>query len=241
MCKKLNFSFKTKFRCLDTYCIYVLATYIFISLKVSCYITLKYIKHVQHLWFYLSFAIVGDTLTKRYNEEAEQKRDKGNHRHRDHSPMLLIASHWYRIQHSGKISITNASAINIDFPCFLPNAWIQADMLCLKRRREMETENGFTSGSAECTGRQTLFLQQSLEEVNGQSLEGRRGGERTYNINNALLSKTASFSRGQIKFQHTSITPTQVMQFIQDSLCLNTAASWKIPTLHQTDNRCCSI
>lgn len=50
-------------------------------------------------------------------------------------------------------------------------------MLYVKYKREIQTENGITSGSAEYKGRQTLALQQSLEEATGQSLEGKRGGE----------------------------------------------------------------
>lgn len=48
-----------------------------------------------------------------------------------------------------------------------------------KQKREKETENRITSGSAEYTGGQTLVLQQSLEEENGQSLEGKRERENT--------------------------------------------------------------
>lgn len=106
-----------------------------------------------------------------------------------------------------------------------------------KQKREKETENRITSGSAEYTGGQTLVLQQSLEEENGQSLEGKREREHI-NItlplsNKQLVTHRVTSSRTLFNLQ-PSLTTTWVMR-------LHTTARWKMPSLLQTDNECCSI
>lgn len=68
-------------------------------------------------------------------------------------------------------------------------------MLCTLKQKKRNLEC-ITSGSAEHKARQTLFLQQSLKEVNGQSLQMERGEWTAHNVRNTLLmSNMQSHSR----------------------------------------------